>query len=140
MIRSLEKDQTFEPLMKLLSEKISQIDSQFETQKRKLHDRLLVLKSFMIELTTKEREYAEASARMLSFSIAEVLVGILLLEQASLEKETNSYEKSIQIALRWIDRTFSQLKRTDQQYRNNTKAIASEPKLGKELQSMIIEN
>ena len=140
MIRSLEKDQTFEPLMKLLSEKISQIDSQFETQKRKLHDRMLVLKSFMIELTTKEREYAEASARMLSFSIAEVLVGILLLEQASLEKDTNSYEKSLQIALRWIDRTFTQLKRTDKQQRSNTKAITADSKPEKELSSMVIQN
>lgn len=140
MLRSLEKDQTFEPLMKFLSESIQNIDPQLEQQKRKLHDRLLVVKSFIIELTSKEREYAETSARMVSFSIAELLIGVLLLEQAKLNKDTSAYEKSLQIAFRWIDRSFTQLKRTDRQYRSNAKKIVDDIPEEKEIKSVIVEN
>ncbi len=136
MLRALEKDQTFEPLIKFISNGIQEIDSQFEAQKKKLHDRLLVLKTFMIELTSKEREYSEASARMLSFSIAEVIIGILLLKNGLWEKANKNTEKGIQVALRWLERPFTQLKKTDEQHRKSAKLIVSDEDAEKEIKTI----
>lgn len=128
-LRAIEKDQAFEPLIGYISKSIESIDSQFEAQKRKLHDRLVVLKSYMIDAASKEREYSETSARVISFSIAELLIGALLLENGIWDKNNINSEKSLQIALRWIDRPFTHLKKTNEQYRKNTKLIASDEKI-----------
>ena len=139
MLRALEKDQVFEPLMLFISKSIQNIDPQFETQKRKLHDRLLVLKSFMIDLTTKEREYSEASARMLSFSLAEVIISLLLLEHGIWEKNNKNTEKALQIALRWIERPFSQLKKTDEKQRKSAQLIISDEESEKEVKTIVAD-
>ena len=132
MLRSLEKDQVFEPLIKYISNGIQDLDSQFDTQKRKLQDRLLVLKSFKIELSSKERDYSEASARMQSFSIAEVIIGILLIQNGLWEKENKNTEKGIQVALRWLERPFTQMIKTHEQHRKSAKIIASDEEIQKE--------
>ena len=139
MIRALEKDQAFEPLIKYLTQSISKIDSQFESQKRKLHDRLLVLKSFMIEAASKEREYAEASARMISFAIAEVIVGILLLENGVWEKANKNTEKVIQVAFRWIERPFTLLRKTTEKERASAKVIVSDEESEKEVKTIVAD-
>ena len=139
MIRALEKDQAFEPLIKYLTQSISKIDSQFESQKRKLHDRLLVLKSFMIEAASKEREYAEASARMISFAIAEVIVGILLLENGVWEKANKNTEKVLQVAFRWIERPFTLLRKTTEKERASAKVIVSDEESEKEVKTIVAD-
>ena len=139
MIRAIEKDKAFEPLIQYMSNSIQNIDAQFEAQKRKLHDRLLVIKSFMIELSAKEREYSEASARMLSFSIAEVIIGLLLLENGVWEKNNLNTEKALQIAIRWIDRPFTQLKKTDEKQRKTAKMIISDEEPEKEVKTIVAD-
>lgn len=139
MLRALEKDLAFEPLIQYLTQTLEKIDVRFENQKRKLHDRLLVIKSFIIDMSSKEREYSEASARMLSFSLAEFLISILLLESASVSKEGLNNDKLIQVALRWTDRPFVHLRRTDQTARENAKIIANDSETDKVLTSTISE-
>ena len=139
MLRAMEKDQAFEPLIKFISKSIQNIDPQFESQKKKLHDRLLVLKSFMIDLTTKEREYSEASARNLSFSLAEVIISLLLLEHGIWEKNNKNTEKALQIALRWIERPFTQLKKTDEKHRKSASLIISDEESEKEVKTIVAD-
>jgi alkylation response protein AidB-like acyl-CoA dehydrogenase len=124
-IRALKKDLTFDPLITYASDKISKIGPEFEDQRKKLHDRIMVIKSYIIGLSGKELEYSEASARILSFSIAELIISILLLQNASWSKINLSNEKETLIAIRWIDRPFTQLKQTDAKYRASSKTIIS---------------
>ena len=71
--------------------------------------------------------------------LQELIIGLLLLESGIWEKNNLNTEKALQIALRWIDRQFTQLKKTDEKQRKTAKLIISDEEPEKEVKTIVAD-
>lgn len=121
-LRAIAKENAFEPFMKNIMDRIENLSYEFDTQKKIVLDALENIKLYLIKSQKHNKDFSEAGARNLSYSLIKVFMASLLLEYA----DTTNVDKDFYsiIAKRWCDKKLDMTLEADDEYRTESELIA----------------
>ena len=122
VLRAIARENAFPPFIKNIEERIEKISDNLKDQKEKVKQAVESVKNYLAKSTTQDKDFSEAGARNLAFSLMQIFMASLLLEFA--EKVDNDKEFFTVIAKRWCERDLDITKDTNEDYRNDSKLIA----------------
>ncbi|OLS24605.1 MAG: putative acyl-CoA dehydrogenase AidB [Candidatus Heimdallarchaeota archaeon LC_3] len=108
MLRAIEKDQAYYPLIETIDDKLKQITlPELIQDKGKVSDAFEKLQLFFKQAFAIGKEYLNLSSRDLSYSIARIMISVLLLEHAQWCHINNTYPNSLAVAHEWCKKNLS---------------------------------
>jgi putative acyl-CoA dehydrogenase len=124
-LRAIEKSDAFGPFMAEIDELLAGITlaelspavSQAQEAVRKVRD-------FLPMALAEGRDFQQAGARSFAFSLARVMAGALLLDDAQWNFQTDGDGRGIAVARRWCGRNLAPLVFADRHWRAESEALA----------------
>ncbi|MHA1989569.1 MAG: acyl-CoA dehydrogenase family protein [Candidatus Hodarchaeales archaeon] len=108
MLRAIEKEQAFLPFLKIVNSKLNSIIwEQIKSEREKVKFAVGRLQEFFKHAYAVGQEFLTLSSRDISFGIARILIGTLLLEHAQWCNENRTYPNSEFIAKEWCKKDFN---------------------------------
>lgn len=122
VLRAISKENAFIPFMKNILNRIENISDNFKEQKIKISKCLEHIKDYLIESSKQNRDFSEAGARNLSYSLIKTFMASLLVEYA--DEAKNDKEFYSIVAIRWCNKNLDIIINADSEYRDKSELIA----------------
>lgn len=122
VLRAMAKDNAFIPFKKNILSRVENISDSFKEEKYKISQSLEKIQNYLIKSSKKEREFSEAGARNLSYSLIKTFMASLLIEYADFSTEDKEFYSVV--ARRWCNKTLDLIIDNGEDYRKESKLIA----------------
>ncbi|MCE7736378.1 MAG: acyl-CoA dehydrogenase [Candidatus Heimdallarchaeota archaeon] len=125
VLRSIQRDNTFLSLVSILKAKLAQISSGYSAERELLESELQKLIDYTRQMDTRDPRLIETEARNFAYSIAEIMIGVLLVEFSYNIVEENQKTRMTLITRRWFEITKIKLNILDIDHLSDNKSILS---------------
>lgn len=122
VLRAIAKENAFIPFAENIQKRMENIADEFKVEKEKIIKSLESIKSYLIASSKNDKEFSEAGARNLSFSLIKTFMASLLVEFSN--QQNNDKDFFSVVAKRWCSKNLELLTEMDEFYRNESELIA----------------